>query len=49
MAKNLIGTLRSVDVNDLDDMTLHELRAALNALGQDIDNALEERGTGFIS
>ena len=46
---NLIDTLRSTDVNDMDDITLHELRAALHALERQIVDALEERGTGFIS
>ena len=46
---NLIDTLRSTDVNRMDDITLHELRAALHALERQIVDALEERGTGFIS
>ena len=49
MPADLIDTLRSADVDRMDDVTLHELRAALHALERQIVDTLEERGTGFIS
>ena len=44
----LLKALRAADVNDMDDLTLHELQSAIRQLSRDIEAVLDERGTGWI-